>query len=88
MQQYFSLLCVYHFFRILSIKNIFVVLFFILKIPNSYILKSDMKDILNNMYFAIIIFTHKLKLNRYNGKHCTLRYCLNPPSMPAYHAHC
>ena len=43
------------------------------KIPKYKILKFDMKIILNSLYFGIIIFTCKLKLDHYDDK--TL-YCV------------
>lgn len=39
--------------------------------------------LLNNMYFAIIIVTCKLKVSRHNGRTCTIRY-YHIPSTPAY----
>ena len=41
---------------------------FSLKNPDSSILKFDVRSLLNHMYFAIILITRKLRLNRYNGK--------------------
>ena len=39
----------------------------------------DIKNLLNNVYFVIIIVACKLKSNLCNGETCTVRYCLKPP---------
>ena len=77
-QKYFSPCTIFVFFK---------------KIPNYYILKLNTKNLLRNMYFAMITVICKIKFNRYNDKHlyytlltmtktCTIRYWHTPTPSP------